>query len=65
MLPEAATLDQLPWGVRHQGQYVWDASAGVHPAAVADAHHPDLPDVGAGKSADLEPGARVLDGQRR
>jgi hypothetical protein len=62
VLPEAASLVQLPSDVSLEHRYAWGASADAHPDAMADARHPDLPDEDAGKLADLEPDAQAQDG---
>jgi hypothetical protein len=61
VLPEAASLVQLPSDASLEHRYAWDASDGAPPDAVADALHPDLPDADAGKSADPEPDAQAQD----
>ena len=62
MFPEAASLGQLPSDASLEDRYEWDAWADVHPDATADGFHPDLLDVDAGKSADLELDDRAQDG---
>lgn len=62
MFPEAASLGQLPSDASLEDRYAWDAWDDAHPDAMADALHPDLPDVDAGKSADPEPDDRGQDG---
>ena len=59
--PEAVIPGQLPSGADRPGLCESDALAGARRDAMADAHHPDLPDVDAGKSADREPVAPELD----
>lgn len=59
-----ASLDQLPSDVSHRGRCEWDALAGAHPDAMADALHPDLPDVAAERSVDRERDAPARDGSR-
>lgn len=61
-LPAAASLDQLPWDGHPEVPSAWDALAGAHLAVVADAPHPDLPDVDAERSVDLGQDGRELGG---
>ena len=61
MFPEAASLAQLPLDGSPEDRYVSDALGDVHPDAAVDGFRPDLPDAGAGKSADLELDAREQD----
>ena len=62
MLREAVSQVQLPWDADRQDQCESDAWDAVRRDVEADALHPDLPDVDAGKSADLERDAQAQDG---